>query len=70
MPKPTTSRLYADTFFPTGGVGAFIEQRRNRDKPASWRRIALDLRDATDARVDVTPETVRRWATQSSEVAA
>lgn len=44
----------------------FVADRR----PAkSWRRIALDLRDATDGKVDVTPETVRKWATEPAVAA-
>lgn len=57
---PTPMRLLADTLLPDGDVTDFITERR--DAGASWRRIALDLRDATDGRVDVTPETIRKWA--------
>ena len=67
---PTPTQLLADTLLPDGGVAKFIAARREQDKPASWRSIALDLRDATDGRVDVTPETVRKWATELVAAAA
>lgn len=66
MPKPTPTRLYADTLLPDGGVAAFIAARRATTPPTSWRRIALDLRDATGGRIDVTPETVRNWTASDS----
>lgn len=65
---PTPTRQLADTLLP-GGVDQFIAERRAAG--ASWRRIALDLRDATKARVDVTPETLRNWhADVSTEAVA
>ena len=45
---------------PTGGVELLVNDMRANG--ASWRRIALELRDRTDGDVDVTGETVRRWA--------
>lgn len=59
------TRLLADTLLPDGGTAKFIADRR----PGSWRRIALDLRDTTAGRVDVTPETIRRWAAEDIECA-
>lgn len=58
---PTPTRLYADTLLPAGGVAAFIASRR---PGSSWRRIALDLRDTTGGKVDVAPETLRKWASE------
>ena len=58
---PTPTRTLADELLPDGGVDKFITDRR----PAkSWRRIALDLRDTTGGKVDVAPETVRKWASE------
>lgn len=62
MTSPTPTRLLADALLPAGGVARFIADRR-ADR-YSWRRIALDLRDTTAGRVDITPETVRRWAAE------
>ena len=67
MPNtPTTStppalwRLADRVLEAEGGVAQLI--RDMRANSASWRRIALELRDKTDGDVDVTGETVRRWA--------
>lgn len=38
----------------------FITERRAND--LSYRRIALDLRDATDGEIDVSDVTIRAWA--------
>lgn len=62
MPTTTATRLYAETFLPPGGIAKFVSDRR----PTSWRRIALELRDLTNGRVDVTPETIRRWYADST----
>lgn len=67
---PTVTRLYADTFLPDGGTTKFIADRREQEKPASWRRIALELRDLTKGQVDVTPETIRKWASEPAQPAA
>lgn len=32
-----------------------------RRPDASWRRLSLELRDATKGKVDVTPESLRAW---------
>lgn len=37
----------------------FIAERRANDDP--YRRIAADLRDATDGEIDVSDVTVRAW---------
>lgn len=66
----TPTRLYADTLLPDGGTTTFITDRRSSTPRMSWRRIALDLRDATGGKVDVTPETIRKWAGEDAEVAA
>lgn len=63
---PTPTRRLADKLLPEG-VDAFIATRRDGEQ--SWRRIALDLRDATRGEVDVTPETIRNWATRADEAA-
>lgn len=61
----TPTRRLADTML-VGGIDRFIADRRAGKKPASWRRIALDLRDATDGQIDVTPETLRNWSRVSA----
>jgi hypothetical protein len=66
MASATPTRLLADKLIPDG-VDQFIAQRRDQRK--SWRRIALDLRDQTSGVIDVTPETVRKWATSLSVAA-
>ena len=58
MQQPTPSRRLADTLI-EGGLAAFVAKRRGDG--ASWRRIAADLRDATDGQVDLTDETLRGW---------
>lgn len=68
---PTPTRLYADTLLPDGGTARFISERRARGgRAGSWRRIALELRDATGGKIDIAPETVRKWATEPAETAA
>lgn len=42
-----------------GGFEAFVNSRREAN--VSWRRVALDLRDATDRQIDVEPSTLRSW---------
>jgi hypothetical protein len=66
MTTATPTRLLADKLI-QDGVDSFIADRRAERK--SWRRIALDLRDATNGVIDVTPETVRKWATSLQAVA-
>lgn len=53
---PTATQALADHLL-DGGLEPFVAARRLQRK--SWRRIALDLRDAVG--VDVTHETVRSW---------
>lgn len=60
----TPTRILADTLLPDGGLAKFIADRR---PDRSWRMVARDLLETTNGRVDVTPETVRRW---SAEIAA
>ena len=62
MPPTPTWRL-ADMLI-DGGLDQFIAS--HRANKASWRSIALALRDLTDGQVDVTPETVRNWASTLS----
>lgn len=58
-PAPPLWRLADRVLETEGGVAQLIRDMRAND--ASWRRIALELRDKTDGDVDVTGETVRRW---------
>lgn len=57
--KQLADKLLADRTV-ADSVDEFIATRRSTG--ASWRRIALDLRDLTAGQIDVTPETVRGWA--------
>lgn len=41
------------------GLDEFVNSRRQAGQ--SWRRISLDLRDATDKVIDVTHQALRRW---------
>lgn len=50
--------LLADTLL-DDGIESFVRARRSEG--ASWRRIALDLWEATDRKVEVTHETLRSW---------
>jgi hypothetical protein len=59
-PAPPLWRLADRLLEDDGGVAQLI--RDMQANGASWRRIALELRDKTDGDVDVTGETVRRWA--------
>lgn len=49
-------------------VDDFIDERRANG--TSYRRIATDLRDATDGEIDVSDVTVRAWVLRRSESAA
>jgi hypothetical protein len=60
---PTPTRRLADLLI-DGGVDQFIASARARN--ASWRSIALDLRDLSDGQINVTPETIRNWASDLS----
>ena len=72
MPNtPTASlawRLADRVLEAEGGVAQLIRDMRAND--TSWRRIALEIRDKTDGDVDVTGETVRRWAEELDPAAA
>lgn len=57
----------ADHLLP-GGLEEFVMSRRIAGK--SWRRIALDLRDATKTVVDVTHQTVKNWFPEDKGEAA
>lgn len=48
-------------------VENFIAARRPQ---RSWRLLARDLYDATDGRVDVTPESVRSWHVEAQTAGA
>lgn len=50
-------------------VEEWIAERRNQDKPVSWRRISLELRDATDGKCDIAPATLLAWH-DAAQVAA
>lgn len=58
MPGLTPTRRYADLVL-DGRLDAFVEERRAKGR--SWRHIAMDLWAATDEKVDVTYETLRKW---------
>ena len=58
MQRRTPTYLLADYLLP-GGLEEFVKTRRATGM--SWRRIALDIRDATDRQIDVTYELLRRW---------
>jgi len=64
----TPLRRLADTILGSG-IDTFIAERRARSPRTPWRVIARELYDATDGQIDVTPETLRKWAT-ASQVAA
>lgn len=51
----------ADHLLPDG-LEEFVTSRRAAGQ--SWRRIALELRDATGTVIDVTHETLRSWFTR------
>lgn len=44
-------------------LGEPVEQwaGRRRAERVSWRRIALELRDTTERKVDVDPQTLANW---------
>lgn len=46
-------------------VETWVHERRGRGM--SWRRIALEMRDATEGKVDVSPTTVMAWDTAATE---
>lgn len=50
--------LLADVLL-DGKLREYVEAERKRG--VSWRRIALNLRDLTDRRIDVTHVTVHSW---------
>lgn len=58
MPTQTPTQRLASILLgrPLGG---WIEERRNQGR--SWRLIARDLYEATNAQVDVSHETLRLW---------
>lgn len=57
-----TARL-ADHLLP-GGLEAFVKTRR--EAGLSWRRIALEMRDATDRVIDITHQALYSWFTDDS----
>jgi hypothetical protein len=57
MSTESPTRHLADVL--VNGVEKYVRDRRQAG--LSWRRIALELRDSTDAKVDVTHETLRSW---------
>lgn len=48
----------ADMLLPEG-LPSFVAERRAAGR--SWRRLARDIYDATDQRIDVSFETLRGW---------
>jgi hypothetical protein len=58
MRRRTATYHLADVIIPEG-VQKFVLSRRAAG--LSWRRIVLEMRDVTGARVDVSHETLRSW---------
>lgn len=54
---PTPKHLLADLLLDEPLLD-WLEARRPK---TSWRRLSLELRDATGGKVDVTPESLRAW---------
>lgn len=64
-PTLTPTRRLADRLLAdVGGVDQLIADKRADG--ASWRAIALAIRDLTAGEVDVTDETVRRWGSEQT----
>jgi len=57
MRKSPTHR-YADVLLERP-LAELVAERRSAG--VSWRRISLELRDATNGEIDVTYETLRSW---------
>lgn len=55
----TESRAWNLADVLVGGIEEYVRTRRVAGK--SWRRIAIELRDSTDTRVDVTHATLHSW---------
>jgi hypothetical protein len=51
-------------------VEDWVATRRNRERPLSWRRIALELRDVTEGKVDVSPTTLLAWCSDAARKAS
>lgn len=60
MAQRPAQQRYADLLLGRS-VDDFIEERRASDPPTPFRRIAADLRDATDGEIDVSDVTIRAW---------
>jgi hypothetical protein len=70
MAQRPAQQRYADLLLGRS-VDDFIAERRANDMP--YRKIAAELRDATDGEIDVSDVTVRAWwlrqSSESEEVA-
>jgi hypothetical protein len=58
MDDRSHARQLADALI-SGGVDQLVAERRAAGD--SWREIARAIYDATDRKVDLTDETIRRW---------
>lgn len=58
MQQPTPKRQLAELLL-NEPLDRFVRTRRAAGH--AWRQIAIELRDATDGRVDVTGESLRSW---------
>ena len=63
----TPTAKLADHLLP-GGLEAFVMSRRAAG--ISWRRIVLDIRDATDKAVDITHQALYAWFDNENDAAA
>jgi hypothetical protein len=64
VPSPT--RRLADLLLGDAGpLEKFVQERRDAEPKVSWRRIAIELREATSRDgvegVDLTDQTLRTW---------
>lgn len=62
----STLRIALDQLLPNGGLAEFVRSRRADG--TSWRRISVELHQATG--VDVAHESLRKWFNDEVEVSA
>lgn len=63
-PKRLPQQRYADLLLGRSVDDFIAERKANGD---SYRRISIDLRDATDGEIDVSDVTIRAWHLRSSD---